>query len=47
VFSGPAYDFDNPSAVTTDGTDVWVTNRLNNTVTELNAATGALVQVIS
>ncbi|HUA95311.1 MAG TPA: hypothetical protein VMB82_07260, partial [Acidimicrobiales bacterium] len=38
--------FDRPFAVSSDGTHVWVAND-NNTVTELDAATGAVVQVLS
>lgn len=37
--------FAHPSAVATDGTDVWVVN--GTSVTELSAATGALVKLTS
>ncbi len=35
-----------PSAVSSDGTDTWVTNNTDDTVTELNSATSSLVQTI-
>ena len=41
-----AYDLGNPSAMCTDGTDVWVANPSRGSVTEFAAATGALVRVI-
>jgi YVTN family beta-propeller protein len=41
------WGFDLPNALSSDGTHVWVANEGNNTVTELDASTGALVQVIS
>jgi DNA-binding beta-propeller fold protein YncE len=47
VISSSAYDFDEADAVATDGTNVWVTNYGGDSVTELTAATGALVQVNS
>ncbi len=54
VISGPTYDFDfgtdlagEPEAIDSDGTHVWVANADGNSVTELYAATGAVVQVIS
>jgi Putative Ig domain len=40
------YYFDGPSGVATDGSDVWITNQSSNTITEIDAATGALVRVI-
>ena len=48
VISGSSYGFDNPHAVSSDGTHVWVANDSNtlNSVTELSASTGALVQVL-
>jgi DNA-binding beta-propeller fold protein YncE len=39
--------FARPSAITTDGTDVWVTNSGNNSVTEINESTRAIVQTLS
>ncbi len=41
------WGFGQPNAVSSDGTDVWVLNSNGNSVTELSAATGALVQFIS
>jgi DNA-binding beta-propeller fold protein YncE len=38
--------FSHPDAVTSSGTDVWVAN-YDNSVTELNESTGAVVQVLS
>jgi YVTN family beta-propeller protein len=35
-----------PSAVSSDGSDVWVTNNTDDTVSELNAQTSALLQTI-
>ena len=46
VLSGSQYGFQDPSAVSSDGTHVWVSNWYGNSVTELDASTGALVQVI-
>jgi DNA-binding beta-propeller fold protein YncE len=45
VINAPSFYL--PKQVATDGTDVWVTNEAGNSVTELSAATGATVQVIS
>jgi DNA-binding beta-propeller fold protein YncE len=39
--------FNRPYAISSDGTHVWVANYGGNSVTELAAATGALVKVIS
>jgi DNA-binding beta-propeller fold protein YncE len=47
VIKGSSYGFDLPGAVSSDRTHVWVANGLGDSVTELNAATGALVQVIT
>jgi len=46
VISGSSYGFDDPEAITSDGTHVWVANEYGNSVTELSASTGALVKVI-
>lgn len=35
-----------PQGVATDGVDVWITNEVNNSVTELSASTGKLVEWI-
>ena len=50
ALSGPrvfGWGFNTPGAVSCDGTHVWVANFGGDSVTELNAATGALVQVIT
>ena len=44
---GSSYGFDQPVAISSDGSDVWVANQSGSSVTELDAATGGLVQVIS
>jgi hypothetical protein len=45
--SDPSDDFNIPVGVSSDGSHVWLTNLDGNSVTELNAPTGSLVQVIS
>jgi streptogramin lyase len=40
------WGFNDPDAVSSDGTHVWVANSGGDSVTELDAATGALVKVI-
>ncbi len=45
--AGKGYGFDSPDAVASDGTHVWVANANGDSVTELLASTGALVQLIS
>ncbi|MGA2211571.1 MAG: choice-of-anchor Q domain-containing protein [Acidimicrobiales bacterium] len=45
--SDPSDDFNTPIGVDSDGSHVWVTNIDGNSVTELDAPSGALVQVIS
>ncbi len=47
VISGSSYGFNEPLAISSDGTDVWVMNGGNNSVTELSASTGSRVQVLS
>src|SRR5579863_9252342 len=50
ALSGPGvfgWGFNGPVAVSSDGTHVWVANFDSDSVTELDAATGALVQVIT
>jgi DNA-binding beta-propeller fold protein YncE len=42
-----APDFDQPSAITSDGTRVWVADYADDSVTEINASTGAVVRVIN
>ena len=46
VISGSSYGFNEPDAVISDGTHVWVVS-YGDSVTELSASTGALVKVIS
>ena len=41
------YKLDNPAAIAYDGQNLWVTNTFGNSVTEIDASTGALVQVLS
>jgi len=45
--SGGSYGFSGPQAVAFDGTHLWVTNDIGNSVTELNAADGSWVQTLS
>jgi DNA-binding beta-propeller fold protein YncE len=45
--AAPRSDFSGPCCVASDGTNVWVVNTLNNSVTELSAATGSVEQVLS
>jgi hypothetical protein len=47
VVSGSTFGLDGPSGISSDGTHVWVANYYSPSVTELDASTGALVQVIS
>jgi 6-phosphogluconolactonase (cycloisomerase 2 family) len=56
VVSGSSYAFDSPSALTSDGTHLWVANfygmtqhggTLASSVTELNLSDGSLVRVLS
>jgi DNA-binding beta-propeller fold protein YncE len=41
------WGFNDPAAIASDGTHVWVINAGSSTVNELDAATGGLVQVLS
>jgi hypothetical protein len=41
------WGFNSPASIASDGTHVWVANTDGNSVTELSARTGRLVQVIS
>ena len=43
----PSSTFDEPWSVCSNGTDAWVANTLGNSLTELDASTGAVVQVLS
>ncbi|MGO9198911.1 MAG: PQQ-binding-like beta-propeller repeat protein [Acidimicrobiales bacterium] len=42
-----AFNFDNPSALALDGSDLWVANEANDTLTEMNASSGVLIQDIT
>jgi hypothetical protein len=42
-----AFNFSNPDGLAIDGANLFVANQANNTVTEMNAATGVLVQDFS
>jgi len=44
---GSKYGFDDPTAITVAGADLWVTNFKGNSVTEVVAATGRLVRRLS
>ena len=46
TISGGAYGFDAPYDITSDGTNLWVTNAFGNSVTEV-AESGALVRTLS
>jgi DNA-binding beta-propeller fold protein YncE len=46
LLSSSAYVFSHPLAISADGTDVWVANSTGNSVTEIDAATRAIVRVI-
>lgn len=39
--------FDDPTAIATNGSDVWVVNLAGNSITEFNAATGSQVRIIN
>ncbi len=41
MISGERYRFSGPSAIASNGRDVFVANQLNNSVTEIDARTGA------
>jgi hypothetical protein len=43
----PSYDFDAPNSAAVSGADLFVTNRANNSVTEVNASNGSYVATIS
>jgi hypothetical protein len=47
ILSGGSYGFDTPTGVTSDGTDVWVTNYNGASVTEISGATEAEVNVVT
>lgn len=43
----PSTQFNHPSAITADGTRIWVANTGGDSVTELNAATGLPIRVLT
>jgi len=45
--AGPVGEFNSPDAVAVQGARVWVANGGGNSVTEINANTGALIRIIS
>jgi DNA-binding beta-propeller fold protein YncE len=47
VLSAGSYGFNEPRAIAFDGSHIWVADYGNNSVTELDASTGTLVQVLS
>ncbi len=47
VYSGPGYGFNGPNSIAADSRHVWVLNGGNDSVTELDARTGARVQTLS
>jgi Protein kinase domain len=47
VYSGTGYAFNGPNAIAADGSYAWVLNGGNDTVTQLSAATGAPVRILS
>jgi hypothetical protein len=46
VLKGAAYGFNAPTAISSDGTHVWVANNQGNSVTELSATTGKFIRVL-
>ncbi len=44
VLSGPRYDFADPESMAVDGSDLFVANNGDNSVTEVDVATGAPVR---
>ncbi len=46
VLKGKPYRFDGPVPITSDGTNVWVGNDRTDSLSELNAKTGAFVRFI-
>ena len=47
VLSAPPYRFNHPGAMALSGNDLFVANDLGNSITELNASTGAALRVLS
>jgi hypothetical protein len=47
LLSSPAYKFNEPQGMAVAGDDLFVGNGGGNSVTELDASTGALVRVLS
>jgi serine/threonine protein kinase len=46
VYAGPGYAFNAPNSIAADGSHVWVLDGGNDSVTELNARTGASMQIL-
>ena len=46
-FSGGSYGFNGPEGLATDGSHIWVANSFGNSVTELDATTGAWIRTLS
>ena len=43
---GPQYGFDAPEGLALDGTHIWVSNNANNTITEIDQSSGALIKIL-
>ena len=46
VVQGPAYGFDNITAIASNGAHVWAVSTANNSVTELKSGSGAVISVL-
>ena len=46
VMKGKAYRLDGPLAITTDGKHVWIASSRSNSLTEVNAETGAFIRFL-
>jgi hypothetical protein len=46
VLTGSSYGFNNPVGITFDGAHLWITSIGGDSVTEVNASDGSLVQVL-
>ena len=47
TLSGGGYRFNQPAGIAVDGTHIWITNPHGNSVTEIDAADGALIRTLS
>ena len=43
----PSYGFDCPNALAFDGTHIWVANKLNSSLTQIDASTGNWIQTVT